>query len=387
MGNYGNTLDRWYRRAAIVVWPRRWAFAVRAQASPGWALDRLADLVWAGDVAGARDAAARLTSFWNVAAKANAEQLLGKALTVARVLDEPGTAAMLLTPFQVEMLAPNHASSLAQLAARYGESWTRDLVKVWFGHDRLVHVSWHPQRAGWLESLPAVCEALRAVPEAGVSVGRLLSAAAWNQLRESAGELLRFPTPSHRNAALGELGPSVAGLLVSTAIVAAADLRDEVVAFLCQDNDDVVVCALSALRAAHKTKRQTHTHRASGLDIVARHCVARLEARLACPARTPDDWSIELPEGCRCDLCQTLGAFLGDKARRGFEWPLAEQGRRHVHNRIDGAELPVHHQTRRSGRPYTLVLRKTDALFAREQDARRRDQTDLSWLGRAFVAR
>jgi len=30
MGNYGNTLDRWYRRAAIVLWPHRRAFAVRA---------------------------------------------------------------------------------------------------------------------------------------------------------------------------------------------------------------------------------------------------------------------------------------------------------------------------------------------------------------------
>lgn len=26
MGNYGNTLDRWYRRAAVVVWPRERAF-------------------------------------------------------------------------------------------------------------------------------------------------------------------------------------------------------------------------------------------------------------------------------------------------------------------------------------------------------------------------
>lgn len=90
-------------------------------------------------------------------------------------------------------------------------------------------------------------------------------------------------------------------------MVAAADLCDEVVAFLCQDNDDLVVCALSALRAAHKTKRETHTHRES--------------------------------------------------------------------------------QTRRSGRPYTLVLRKTDALFAREREARRRDQAEQSWLGRTFVAR
>jgi hypothetical protein len=385
MGNYGNTLDRWYRRAAIVVWPRRWAFAVRAEASPGWALDRLANLVRAGDVAAAREAAGTLASFWSVAEKANPEHLLGKALTVAQGLDEPDTATMLLAPFQIEMLERIHAAALAQLAAHYGESWTRDLVGVWFGRNRSAYTSWQPQRGSWLESLPPLCEALRAAPEADVPVGRLLTAAAWAPLRESAAGMLPFHTPSHRDKALGELGPAVAGLLVGTAIVGAADLRAEVVAFLCQDNDDLVVCALSALRAAHKAQRQAHPE--SELDVIARHCAAKLEARLARPARAADDWSIELPEGCRCELCQTLGAFLGDPARRTFEWPLAEQRRRHVHGRIDQGELPVRHQTRRSGRPYTLVLSKTDALFAREREARRRDQTDLAWLGRTFVAR
>ncbi|WP_432976517.1 2OG-Fe(II) oxygenase [Dactylosporangium sp. CA-233914] len=385
MGNYGNTLDRWYRRAAVVVWPRRWDFAVRAESSPRWALDRLADLLRAGDVAEARDAAATLTSFWSVTAKADAEHLLGKALTVAQRLDEPGTAAMLLAPFQIEMLARTHAAALARLAAHYDESWTRDLIGVWFGRDRPAYMSWQPQHAVWLESLPAVCEALRAAPEAGVLVGRLLSAAAWTRVRESAAGMLRFPTPSRRDKALGELGPAVAGLLVSTAIVAAADLREEVVAFLRQDNDDLVVCAMSALRAAHKAKWETH--RESGLDVIARHCAARLEARLARPARAADDWSIELPEGCHCELCGTLGAFLGDPARRTFEWPLAEQRRRHIHSRIDQSELPVHHQTRRTGRPYTLVLNKTDALFTREREARRRDQTDLTWLNRTSAAR
>jgi hypothetical protein len=33
-----------------------------------------------------------------------------------------------------------------------------------------------------------------------------------------------------------------------------------------------------------------------------------------------------------------------------------------------------------TGRPYTLVLNKTEALFAREQEARIRDDTDLEWL-------
>ena len=51
-----------------------------------------------------------------------------------------------------------------------------------------------------------------------------------------------------------------------------------------------------------------------------------------------------------------------------------------VHTRIDTAELPVSHLTRRQGRPYTLVLTKTDALFTQEREARTRDESDLTWV-------
>ncbi len=377
MGNYGNTLDRWYRRAAIVLWPRRRAFAIRAEASPGWALDRLADLVRAGDGAGARASAATMASIWSI--PVNGKQLLDKALTVARDIDEPGIAAMLLAPFQAETLTHANAAPLAKLAAHYGEPWTHDLVEVWFGRDRPPDSSWDPQSAAWLESLPAVCRALRATPKAGASTAGLLSASAWTQLREWASLLLHITAPRYRREALNELGPPLAGVLVGTAISGATDLRDEVVAFLCQDNDDLVVWAISALRAAPPAKPQDRGE--SALDVVARRCASRLEARLARPERVADDWAIEVPKGCHCELCATLGAFLADPARHLLEWPLAEQRRRHVHSRIDQAEVPVRHQTRRSGRPYTLILTKTDALFEREREARQRDQADLTWLG------
>jgi len=34
MGNWGNTLDRWYRRVALVVFPAEREFAIRAE-DPG----------------------------------------------------------------------------------------------------------------------------------------------------------------------------------------------------------------------------------------------------------------------------------------------------------------------------------------------------------------
>lgn len=124
MGNYGNTMDRWYRRGAVVVWPRRRAFAVRAEASPRWALDQLTTRFRAEDVAGAQEMAATLKPFWHtVAGLEQRRGLLTKALRVARGLDEPALAAMLLQPFRVEMLVRGDAPALVALVEGYGEGW------------------------------------------------------------------------------------------------------------------------------------------------------------------------------------------------------------------------------------------------------------------------
>ncbi len=64
MGNYGNTLDRWYRRAAVVVWARDRAFAAPAEALPQWALSELRTRPEAGDLEGARAGAESLAPFW-----------------------------------------------------------------------------------------------------------------------------------------------------------------------------------------------------------------------------------------------------------------------------------------------------------------------------------
>jgi len=47
---------------------------------------------------------------------------------------------------------------------------------------------------------------------------------------------------------------------------------------------------------------------------------------------------------------------------------------------IDGCGLPVEHHTRRSGRPFTLQLRKDESLFTREKQWRARHAKLLDWL-------
>src|SRR5260370_31290798 len=125
MGNWGNTLDRWYHRAAVVVGPREQAFATRAEPSPAWALDELAAMASAGDVPGARAAAATLAPFWDGALRTRTPEergrvsgFLGKALLAADAVADAETAAMLLRPFGIEDLADPYVDSFAKIACR-----------------------------------------------------------------------------------------------------------------------------------------------------------------------------------------------------------------------------------------------------------------------------
>jgi len=388
MGNWGNTLDRWYHRAAVVVWPREQAFANRAETSPAWALDELAAIATSGEVADARAAAATLAPFWSDAirnltteAGDKASGLLGKALRAAEAVGDAADAAMLLRPFRIATLNHAHVRSFAKIAEGYGQQWAAELLRTWFGADQ---PTWAygagrevPQWAA--DRLPSLCERLSATGSAGTVAAQRLLDLTWERIGKDIGSALALSPPTYRGSQLSDLGKPLAAVLTAAAATGAASIRDTVAAYLCQQDDAVTVLAVSALRAAAATPLDARGE--AGFDGLASDCAARLRARIARPEREAGDWSVELPaDGCACELCGTLRTFLTDRDGRTFEWPLAEKGRQHVHSRIDSAELPVTHVTRRQGRPYTLVLAKTDALFAREQEARARDETDLAWL-------
>jgi len=187
MGNYGNTMDRWCRRAAIVVWPRQHAFAARAEASPSWALTELRARLDAGDLASARAAAESLAPFW----KAPGSGLLEPALHTAAGLEDPGIALILLRPFAVESVTPAHASGLAALAARYDESWHRILLDAWFGSRDTWRDTGDVDRKGWAGALPELAAALQNA--GGAAAAGWLLAASWDWLDEDIRRWFSYP--------------------------------------------------------------------------------------------------------------------------------------------------------------------------------------------------
>ncbi len=380
-GNYGNTMDRWYRRAVIVLWPRDRAFAVHSEASASWALEELGCLLKNRDPSEARNRYAMLARFWAVVARDDQSRgCFKKALRVARLLDDPALATMLLAPWRTEAVSHVDAPAVAGLVEAYGDEWAAELLHRWSTQDRWTIAHAGEARRGWLESLPRISAALVKCGDSGVTAARLMLRHAWSWLSEAIGHGLGIGSPSRREEVLRELGRPIAAALRSCLVVDAPDVSSDIVEVLRQDSGDLVGCQMAMLRDLAQQEPSVYDWAMP----IAHHCTSQLQAIVAQPERQADDWSIALTAGCACELCERLAQWLGDRDQRTFEWPLAKDRRAHVHSRIDSAELPVRHLTHRVGRPYSLVLTKTDKLFELERDRRSSARADLTWLRSGF---
>ena len=375
MGNYGNTLDRRYHRGAVVLWPRGRDFAVRAEASPAWALERLAELVDNDEHGAARDLAATL-DFWandyRTRSALDAAPAFGLAVAIAAGFADAELATMLLQPFRLERITPADAPTLVALVDAYGEDWLKDLLRRW---DPRPH-GWYRNTDGrpeWLTALPKLGQAL--VAAGGGAVARILLAESWGRLAEAIGRARTTLPPSRRISGLDELVAPTAGLLAAASVDA-----PEIVAAMTTllDDDDLLTFLGRVLRAASEAEPDAW----NGLRVTAELAVDRLRAQLVRPARDPDDWSIDPAGACRreCRECRDLDAFLVDPVRRTVEWRQNEQYRRHIEDRIRTNELPVDHRTVKSGRPYTIALTKSSTLFDRESQQRRDDEESVDRL-------
>ena len=91
-----------------------------------------------------------------------------------------------------------------------------------------------------------------------------------------------------------------------------------------------------------------------------------LLGRSAAPPDEPRDWRIEADTGCDCEHCAKLRAFCENPAVQVARFPLRQELRRHLEMVIRHRRLDIDHVTEQKGRPYTLVCTKNRASYQRE---------------------
>lgn len=378
MGNYGNTVDHWYHRAAVVLWPRARTFVIRAKATPRWAIDEIQQAIHRREIERARSLAHQLTPFWSkVAPRDESRIFLERTLQTAAGLDSPELARALLLPFALERLTPRAVTKLVVCGECYGVRWCQTILEAWTSQTHGEPA----RRVAWTAALPAVCRAACADRSSeGLQLARYLVANRWEAFVKQWSAMRDVTRPRSVVDAARELSRPILGLLDSCLVAQHPELHAEMLRTMVAPQTRYPIKGLVAmLRMAHDEGPRDHLQRL-GLSMLYARCVESLGAWLRQPVRGADDWSVRVSFPCTCRLCGVLGEFLRDPSRQGFEWPLAKDHRAHVHQAIDSHDLPVNHVTRRIGRPFVLVLTKTSELLRRETAERAGWKRDLQWL-------
>ncbi len=386
-GNYGNTMDRWYHRAAVVLWPRSREFVIKARHAPSYAVDELAARIAARDLTGAREGARSLLPFWAGSLhSAEKPRFFPKLLRVVLQLDDAELAHALLAPFGPERLGARAAQAFAQLVERYGLAWAQRVFASWAERRLYQH-----REEPWLPLLPELFRALLVrAPTHGRALATWLLGRELSVFEKARRDALRRPRIWLGGDEAGKHAEPLRALFEAAAVIDAASSRDRLVALVTSGETALHALAAGAVLERCLEDRAPAEVRALGLSALFLSVVDALERTAVAESRAPGDWSIEVPLLCRCRECAELDAFLRDPRRVTHTWPLAEERRRHVHQAIDRHRPPVRHVTTRSGRPYSLVLTKREELFAREEAWRARHRDVLGRLRAqraAFVER
>ncbi len=375
MGNYGNTMDRWYHRAAIVLWPKTRRFIMQARQAPLWGLQEIDKLLQAGQRGRALECLQALMPYWKTSRGYHDDQhemMMTTVLSLAVRLNDPSLAHALLAPFWLEDLKAESVPDFFQLVKAHGPAWGLHCLEQWRSARR------DPTRfSNWIaETLPAL--ALGACSNSdGTSLTKALTKDCWHWLQEDLAPTRKTAGQLKRIKIMQERAPALLALLNAALTLQDAAVEKDIIASLHARNQPLPFL-LGVLHAAE------HSLSWSRLSSLHEHCMNVLAEGLATPARPKDDWSIippdEAPDDPSDENRQKLAQFLLSSKQQKLVWPLAKAARDNIQRWISHHDLPIRCSTLKTGSPHKLVLEKTGALFNRLADEQQRMEQELAWL-------
>ena len=386
-GNAGVSVERAYRRAAFVLWPRSKAVAILARddvaGAVAWVaadLDRnagaggeqvrelTAQLIDAGPTRpydqDAEGRARMLSLLSATGDEAQAERFL-RTVVLARYDGSENEALAVV----VDMIGPSQARRfLSDLAAAHLRRHPTDTLALLRCLDETRDDA---SGAAWDGALRAAVRAvLQALPAAlpppreRHAIVPSLERARWSD--EAPDDIIdgngTEPVVGRRPARFGD---EAVHDLFTLALRRGSPTEAETAAGAVASRPAAVTPDRTLPAALGRLHAEKGAAGSGAFALLWRHAADFLLARSAKLPEEPSDWVIGADVGCRCEHCQRLRDFCKDPAARTARFPLRKDLRAHLHRTIDRRGLDIEHVTERRGRPFTLVCTKTRATYRR----------------------
>jgi len=376
MGNYGNTMERWYHRAAIILWRKIDHYLMLLECSPKEFLRAIMPLAKKKkERENVQRIVAHILPSWRGLRNENNVQNITRVLQLALIIDNPENAAQLIKPLDEEALCKETINELLELANIYSVNWCTDIFSAWLSNRYKQQII--------VDSLLSFIKSLLCV-----SSKNSLSLANWllkdqlNALKSNFDSDAKQYQQAKLDACASERNKALIALMSASLAAKAFSIYDKLISYTI--NNKNLFPAIELVSVLLKTRNYSKKHAPSknAFNKLKLHALEDIHTALNSEPRKANDWTIKDKNRCSCADCKTLGQFLLASGKQKIIWPLAKGRRQHMHQVIDSMKLPVTHSTERSGSPHKLHLTKTEQLFKREKALRDRYKKAADSLGK-----
>jgi hypothetical protein len=377
-GNEGTTMERWYRQAAVVLWPRQQHYVHLCHAGLEVAVKTLQHAVadWAivGDKTDpAYDkccaAGQQLIKEWDNPKlfNANYKASVLQFLALLRQLEAVPLLQQFIEKVLGQGLNGEEGEALAALCEQFGWETFADELQALVQRPEI-------KMPLFLPTLQALCGTTTKLQPLAPNTPRYRLCHAL--LTHTLTRLQKESLKTQYNQTRFSLNNNALDLFAANTIITALlrchfVLQDETLseqtAQLLIENDYFLVDEHIApvLLAFASQPEVVNT-------LVYQRLRERVMAELAdltqTPVVKPTDWKQDIKLSCQCQDCAELQTFLLDPEEIVHRFRVRKDRRQHLHNIIKRHQCDMTHITERQGSPQTLVCTKTRTQYQREKN-------------------
>lgn len=351
MGNYGNTMDYWYHRAALVLWPKEIREESLFVVDPSIILKEVKATLLR-DLNSGISLTKKILPHKGLLRRIEPARIIS-VLEVACLSQNKKIAEQLLSEFDLSIISKKNSRHLLGLICAYGEDWFIDILK------KLRSMSKHSYSEK-ISGLNKICESLIEYPKVTHWI-----------LNQQLSLFLNENNRSEKNERLTEIEKNRSSSLkrLHELILSISTVQDS--CFL-----DLLLRHLLDLKRVYLPENIAELVLSvlgdpffkSFKKNLSKHAVIKLDDFVS-QKRQHGDLSISDKVPCQCDDCKILKVFFKSKDGE-LIWPLAMHRRQHIHDVINGMSIDVTHITKRQGSPHKLILSKTKSYFTKEESRR-----------------
>lgn len=358
MGNYGNTMERWYHRAAIILWRKQDHYPVLFKMDANNVLLELLDLAKKkSNESKVKTIINSLLSCWSEHMRDSSESsLISTALKLAVYVSDSQLAFTMIKDFNIKALNPKTTKLILALQNAYGTAWCLSILKTWSESERYETVK--------CETISHIASNLLENKINNQEITSWILSYQLETIKTQNVASKKHDSRAELNKDINDRINEIIDFIKACIIVDNHAIHINAINYIINDSELYpilnLINVLNILKSSLKNKNPAKW----GYEKLSQYIVAQLENEKTNGLRNIDDWSINEKWSCNCHDCMILSDFLQSKTENKKIWPLAKDRRMHIHRAIDGLAIPVTHETEHTGSPHKLILTKTDKLFA-----------------------